>query len=159
MLGGKTRVWSLPAKHRIRRILGERRERERQLPLAVSLIFSVSSDKCRDRLNCYANTDRRIIPILFSSPSQLISPLQMKSDSMTLLINFRQRAELSQCICTFSWNVSISSYTYWHLTWVREEKESGGSNGVTVLDRVRQGSHCWPVLVPGYTSSAACNHW
>ena len=120
MLGGKTRVWSLPAKHRIRRILGERRERERQLPLAVSLIFSVSGDKCRDRLNCYANTDRRIIPILFPSPSQLISPLQMKSDSMTLLINFRQRAELSQGICTFPWNVSISSYTYWHLTWVRE---------------------------------------
>ena len=37
-----------------------------------SLIFSVSGDKCQARLNCYANTDSQIIPILVPSPSPSI---------------------------------------------------------------------------------------
>ena len=48
------------------------KDSSQQWPLTgtdCSLIFSVSGDKCQARLNCYANTDSQIIPILVPSPS------------------------------------------------------------------------------------------
>ena len=55
---GRQRLDPFLAKHGIivRRVEGK--------DSSLSLIFSVSGDKCRARLNCYANTDSQIIPIL-----------------------------------------------------------------------------------------------
>ena len=72
MSGRKTKVGSLLAKHRI-----IRRETGGRAAVVVpdSLIFSVSGDKCQARLNCYANTDSQIIPILVPSPSPSNTPI------------------------------------------------------------------------------------
>ena len=67
---GRQRLDPFLAKHRI--ILSGVEGQHPGPLVSFSLIFSVSGDKCQARLNCYANTDSQIIPILVPSPSPSI---------------------------------------------------------------------------------------
>ena len=147
-----------------------------------SLIFSVSGDKCQARLNCYANTDSQIIPILVPSPSPSNTPIYTNITSQPRTLHYhsltqwggfikRRGGSLWLGLCLLGpassrvlGKVYISSYSYWQwqLTRMREKKEFEPANRGSVF-LLQSGCRatawqCWlPVIADAGLQSKCSN--